>query len=76
MRLSNTADDEAQGRAAIEAYTEALRLDPDYALALSGRSLALTKYVDHFVGRIGHEDRSIGDSVKLWRQPPHRNSQG
>ena len=56
LRLSSAAEDEAEARAAIDAYTEALRLDPDYAFALSGRSLALTRYVDHFIGRIGHEN--------------------
>jgi TolB-like protein/tetratricopeptide (TPR) repeat protein len=55
VRLAK-GDDEGQARTAVEAYTEALRLDPDYALAFAGRSLALTRYVDHFVGRIGHED--------------------
>ncbi len=29
---------------ALEAYTEAIRLDPDYALAFAGRSLAFTAY--------------------------------
>jgi TolB-like protein len=55
LRLAK-GDDEGQVRTAVEAYTEALRLDPDYALAFAGRSLALRRYVDHFVGRIGHED--------------------
>ena len=55
LRLAK-GDDEGQVRTAVEAYTEALRLDPDYALAFAGRSLASTRYVNHFVGRIGHED--------------------
>ncbi len=32
--------------AAIAAYTEAIRLDPNYALALAGRSMALTAYAE------------------------------
>ena len=55
LRLAK-GDDEGQVRTAVEAYSEALHLDPDYALAFAGRSLALTRYVNHFVGRIGHED--------------------
>jgi TolB-like protein/Flp pilus assembly protein TadD len=38
----NYFHDERDVRAAIAAYTEAIRLDPNYALAFAGRSLALS----------------------------------
>jgi serine/threonine-protein kinase len=56
LRLSNTASNESEARAAIDAYTDALRRDPDYALAYAGRAVAQSQYVNHFVGRIKHED--------------------
>ena len=38
---------------AIAAYTEAIRLDPDYALAFAGRSLALANYAGEFANGTG-----------------------
>jgi TolB-like protein/tetratricopeptide (TPR) repeat protein len=41
---------------AIAGYTEAIRLDPNYALAYAGRSLALSSYAGEFVNDTGvHE---------------------
>jgi tetratricopeptide (TPR) repeat protein len=42
--VHDAKDDEA----AIAAYTEAIRLDPNYALALAAQSLALTDYADYY----------------------------
>ena len=42
--LSNTVGDAAGLQAAIAAFTEAIRLDPDYALAFADRALALGRY--------------------------------
>jgi serine/threonine-protein kinase len=38
---------------AIAGYTEAIRLDPNYALAFAGRSLALSSYAGEFANDIG-----------------------
>jgi TolB-like protein/Flp pilus assembly protein TadD len=38
---------------AIAGYTEAIRLDPNYALAFAGRSLALSSYAGEFVNDTG-----------------------
>jgi len=38
---------------AIAGYTEAIRLDPNYALAYAGRSLALSSYAGEFVNDTG-----------------------
>jgi tetratricopeptide (TPR) repeat protein len=41
---TDTATTAEQGQAAIAAYTEAIRLDPAYALAFAERSIELTNY--------------------------------
>ena len=56
LRLSRNANDESNAHAAIEAYGEAIRLDPLYALAFAGRSIAYSNYIKYFVGKVGHED--------------------
>jgi TolB-like protein len=56
LRLSRDADDESNARAAIEAYSEAIRSDSQYALAFAGRSIALSNYLKYFLGRVGHDD--------------------
>jgi TolB-like protein/Flp pilus assembly protein TadD len=51
--------------AAIATFTEAIRLDPRYALASAGRSLALTNYADAFAtGSAIHEnfDEALADA--------------
>ncbi|PWT83656.1 MAG: hypothetical protein C5B58_06165, partial [Acidobacteria bacterium] len=48
LKASNTVHDAKDNKAAIAAYTEAIRLDPGYALALAARSLALTDYADNY----------------------------
>jgi len=42
--LSNTVGNAAGLQAAIAAFTEAIRLDPNYALAFADRALALSRY--------------------------------
>jgi TolB-like protein/Tfp pilus assembly protein PilF len=43
-RAANVGGDAAGFQSAIAAYTDAIRLDPNYALALAGRSLAESLY--------------------------------
>jgi TolB-like protein/lipoprotein NlpI len=43
---------------AIDGYTEAIRLDPDYALAYAGRSLALSYYAGEFANGTAIRDFS------------------
>jgi len=40
-------------QSAIAGYTEAIRLDPNYALAFAGRSIALSSYAGEFVNDTG-----------------------
>jgi TolB-like protein/lipoprotein NlpI len=47
----NSARDESSYQSAIAAYTDAIRLDPNYALAFAGRSLALSGYASSFAPR-------------------------
>jgi TolB-like protein len=56
LRLSRAANDESQGRAALDAYTEAIRLDAGYALAFAARSIGFSGQIKDFVGRVGHDD--------------------
>lgn len=46
----------ASYQGAIAAYTEAIRLDPNYALAFAGRSLALSYYGGEFANGAGIKD--------------------
>ena len=46
--LSNTVGDAPGLQAAIVAFTEAIRLDPNYALAFADRALALSRYVAEY----------------------------
>jgi serine/threonine-protein kinase len=47
-QLSNTVGDAPGLEAAIVAFTEAIRLDPNYALAFADRALALSRYVAEY----------------------------
>jgi TolB-like protein/Tfp pilus assembly protein PilF len=44
-KVANEAERAKEEEAAIEGFTQALRMDPDYALAYAGRSLALSSLV-------------------------------
>jgi adenylate cyclase len=46
--------------AAIAAYTEAIRLDPHYALAFAARSMALTIYTSNATGKAAREGFAKG----------------
>ena len=46
----------SSAESAIAGYTEAIRLDPHYALAYAGRSLALSFYAGEFVNDTGVHD--------------------
>jgi TolB-like protein/tetratricopeptide (TPR) repeat protein len=46
--LSSTVGDAAGLRAAIVAFTDAIRLDPNYALAFADRALARSRYVAEY----------------------------
>lgn len=48
LKASNLAHDAHDNQAAIAAYSEAIGLDPSYAIALAARSLALTDYADNY----------------------------
>ena len=53
-------------QAAITAYTEAIRLDPNYALAFANRSLALRSYANEVSGPVVREsfDKALIDARK------------
>jgi TolB-like protein/Flp pilus assembly protein TadD len=48
MRASRTHHDAKDQQAVIDAYSEAIQLDPSYALAFSGRARALTGYAEEY----------------------------
>jgi TolB-like protein/Flp pilus assembly protein TadD len=61
------AADSASTLASIAAYTEAVRLDPNYAIALAGRGYTLGTYAGFFAtGRAVREtwDRALADAQK------------
>ncbi|MGH8199298.1 MAG: tetratricopeptide repeat protein [Steroidobacteraceae bacterium] len=70
-RTGTTAE---QGRAAIAAYTEAIRLDPAYALAFAERSIELTDYGSFAVydPKAAHVvfDRALTDARTATRLAP------
>ena len=45
LKVQNEAERAKEEQAAIDGFTQALRMDPDYALAYAGRSLALSSLV-------------------------------
>jgi TolB-like protein/Flp pilus assembly protein TadD len=60
-------------QAAIDAYTEAVRLDPNYALAFAGRSRSYTVYATEFAtGASTREsfDRAQGDARQALKLAP------
>jgi len=48
VKASRSTNDAKDGQTAIDAYSEAIRLDPNYALAFAGRSRAHTDYAGTF----------------------------
>jgi TolB-like protein/Tfp pilus assembly protein PilF len=58
--------------AAIAAYTEAIRLDPHYALALAARSMALTVYTTNETGKAAREgfDQALADARQAIKIAP------
>jgi TolB-like protein len=61
------AADSASTLASIAAYSEAVRLDPNYAIALAGRGYTLGTYAGFFaIGHAVHEtwDRALSDAQK------------
>jgi TolB-like protein/Flp pilus assembly protein TadD len=60
-------------QSAIAGYTEAIRLDPNYALAFASRSLALSSYASEFVNDIGIREfyaRAEADANQALRLAP------
>jgi TolB-like protein len=51
-------------QSAITEYTEAIRLDPSYALAFAGRSLARSGYATEFAMHLGEWIRSTGPAIR------------
>jgi TolB-like protein len=56
VKASDSYHDEREGRAAIAIYTEAIHLDPDFALGYAGRSLALCDFAQGFEKGSGYRD--------------------
>jgi len=48
LKVQNEAERAKEEQAAIDGFTQALRMDPDYALAYAGRSLALSSLVIYY----------------------------
>jgi adenylate cyclase len=65
-RIGRTGGTAQQGQAAIAAYTEAIRLDPKYAMAFAERSIELTDYAEFhvYVPAAAHEafERALSDA--------------
>ena len=67
LKPARIASSAADDQAAIAAYTEAIRLDPDYALAFAARSRAHADYGDYFATKAAsHEsyDQALTDAKK------------
>jgi TolB-like protein/Tfp pilus assembly protein PilF/predicted Ser/Thr protein kinase len=73
LKASNMTHDAKDNEAAIAAYTEAIRLDPNYALALAARSLALTDYADYYATgpaiRASYESAQTDARLAIARAP-------
>ncbi len=67
-RIFNASHDEAALRAAIAAFSDAIRRDPDYALALAARSRAITGYAGEYVIKdaLRHEEyqKALADAQR------------
>ena len=48
LRLAHVATNAQEWRAPIDAYTEAIQFDPNYALAFASRALALSAWSTHY----------------------------
>jgi TolB-like protein len=48
LKLARVATNPEEAHAPVEAYTEAIRLDPNYALAFAARSLDLWNWASHY----------------------------
>jgi TolB-like protein len=48
LKASSTAHDGAEVQTAIDAYTDAIRIDPNFALAFAARSIAFSTYGAYF----------------------------
>jgi TolB-like protein/Flp pilus assembly protein TadD len=72
--IGRTAETAEQEQAAIAAYTEAIRLDPGYALAFAERSLELTNYAEFSVydpaAARGVFERALTDARTATRLAP------
>jgi TolB-like protein len=72
-KLSQTASTASEQQGAIAAYTEALRLDPGYALAFADRSIARTAFAEAFASgaaiREGF-DQALADAQKSIARAP------
>jgi TolB-like protein len=72
--IGRTAETAEQEQAAVAAYTEAIRLDPGYALAFAERSLELTNYAEFSVydpaAARGVFERALTDARTATRLAP------
>jgi TolB-like protein/tetratricopeptide (TPR) repeat protein len=67
LRATNThfaTHNEAEEPAAIAAYSEAIRLDPNFSLAFAGRSIALNNYASFATAITGQMRRDARDKAQ------------
>jgi len=73
LKASNMMHDAKDIEATIAAHTEAIHLDPSYALALAARSLALTDYADYYATgpaiRASYESAQTDARLAIARAP-------
>ncbi|HWS68133.1 MAG TPA: protein kinase [Steroidobacteraceae bacterium] len=73
LKASNMVHDAKDIEAAIGAYAEAIRLDPNYALAGAARSVALNDYADNFATgpaiRASYESAQTDARLAIARAP-------
>jgi TolB-like protein len=58
LRLTRVATNEHEAGPALDAYAEAIRLDPNYALAYAARSLALSDFIYKWGTVTAHRQRA------------------
>ena len=70
LRLTRVATNEREGGPALAEYADAIRLDPNYALAHSARSLALLDFI-YSGGPSRHADRMPRTPASMQNRPSH-----
>ena len=73
MKIARTADGDAEVRAALAAYTDAIQHDPHFATAFAERSVELTNFADfnaHGAEAREADDRALADARTAVRLAP------